>query len=264
MRKEKMMMSFQPKQMSDNVFQLYIYDDVTAEQRLDRKNWEYLDSETSSEWFKNQLALIPENAQIELFVNSNGGSVKEGVGIYNQLVRHQSQKTAYIDGVAYSVAFLICMACQKIVMGLGTSALIHNMWVMTEGNAEQLRKTADDLDNMMISNRQIFLKRSGGKISEEQLIEISEAEKILTPDECLAFGLIDEIAETFGNIDQIEIQQKQHLEFQQSYIKQQQRFVQDLKMLQKEGSKQPEQKKELQKNKEPKQAFEAFFSQFIN
>ena len=76
-------------------------------------------------------------------------------------------------------------------MGLGTSALVHNMWMSVEGNAKELRKAADDLDVLMESNRKIFLERSN--LEEQQLIDMMEAETFLTPDQCLEYGLIDKI-----------------------------------------------------------------------
>lgn len=195
----KMMMHIQPKQKTNNVYQLYIYDDVKAKGPFDWSTWTYLDSETSAAYFRDKLSEIPDNATIELYINSYGGSVKEGVSIYNQLVRHNARKVGYVDGYACSVAFLILMACDHIVMGLGTSALAHNMWMEVAGNAEELRKAADDLDKQMETNRKIFLKRCGKKMSEEELIKLMSEERFLTPDECLELGFCDEIAETIQN-----------------------------------------------------------------
>lgn len=192
----RMMIRIDPKQEAkDSVYKMYIYDDVSAYGKFDWNTWSYLESETSAEYFRKQLSEIPENAAVELYVNSNGGSVKEGVGIYNQLARHGARKTAYVDGYAYSVASLICMACDKVVMGMGTSMLVHNMWMEVAGNAQELRKAADDLDAMMATNRKIYLRRAAGKISEEELNGLMESEKILTPEECLKYGFADKIME---------------------------------------------------------------------
>ncbi|MCI8507553.1 MAG: Clp protease ClpP [Lachnospiraceae bacterium] len=195
--KPKMMVRIKaPKQSAkSNTYKMYIYDDVSAYGKFDWNTWSYLESETSANYFREQLDMIPENATIELYVNSNGGSVKEGVSIYNQLLRHKANKVAYVDGFAYSVASLICMACSKVVMGMGTSMLVHNMWMEVAGNAEELRKAADDLDALMETNRKIYLKRSGGRISEEELSNIMEEERILTPSECLQYGFADQILE---------------------------------------------------------------------
>jgi hypothetical protein len=69
------------------------------------------------------------------------------------------------------------------------------MWECVSGNATQLRKAADDLDALMESNRQLFLKASGGKISEKQLRKIMDDEKILSPEDCVTYGLADRIAD---------------------------------------------------------------------
>ena len=138
----------QPVQ-AENKTLLYIYDDVTEYGEFDWNAWEYKDSETSAKYFAEKLSEIPEGQTIELHINSNGGSVKEGVAIYNLLKQKQNQKVGIVDGVAHSVAFLILQACDTRKMCLGTTALIHNMWMYCSGNATQLRKYADDLDDMM-------------------------------------------------------------------------------------------------------------------
>lgn len=178
-------------QQSAGVHKLYIYDDVTAYGTFDWTTWTMKESETSAKYFRDQLEAIPDSATIELHINSNGGSVKEGVAIYTQLKQKACKKVGYVDGVAYSVAFLILQACDERIMGLGTSALVHNMWMSVEGNAKELRKAADDLDVLMESNRKIFLERSN--LEEQQLIDMMEAETFLTPDQCLEYGLIDKI-----------------------------------------------------------------------
>lgn len=179
---------------NSNKHQLYIYDEVTAYGDFNWNTWEYDKSETSAEYFKQKLSEIPDTDEIELFVNSCGGSVKEGIAIYNMLSRKPCNKTCYIDGFAYSVASVICLACDKIIMGLGTSMMIHDMWMTVSGNARELRKQADDLDVLMESNRKIYMSRAKN-LTEEELKEMMEKETILTPDQCLEYGFCDEIAD---------------------------------------------------------------------
>lgn len=192
MERAKMMMRFEPHQ-EKNIFKLFIYDQVTKEGSFDWSEWRVIDSKTSAQYFADQLAQIPDNAEIELYINSNGGSVPEGVSIYNQLKRHPANKTGYVDGIAYSVASLILQACNKRVMGLGTSMLVHEMWLEVAGNATMLRKAADDLDNWMRANRKVYLERCS--LTEEELVSLMTEERILTPDECLEMGFVDEISE---------------------------------------------------------------------
>lgn len=211
-------------------YKLYIYDDVTAHGPFNWTTWSYSDSETSAKYFRDQLAEIPDTATIELHINSNGGSVKEGVGIYTQLKQKSCRKVGYVDGVAYSVAFLILQACDERIMGLGTSALVHNMWMSVDGNAKELRKAADDLDVLMESNRKVFLERS--TLKEDDLIEMMEAETFLTPDQCLEYGFIDKVDSY--QADQKDIQESLMAQIQQlsGAIAQQKSFREEMLRLQ--------------------------------
>ena len=174
-----------------NLTRLYLYDDVTEYGEFDWETWDYKESETSAKYFAGKLGEIPDGQTIELHINSNGGSAKEGVAIYNLLKQKQSHKIGIVDGVAHSVAFLVLQACDERKMCLGTTALIHNMWMYCAGNATQLRKFADDLDAMMEANRQVFLERA--TITEDELKTLMEQETYLTPDKALEYGLIDSI-----------------------------------------------------------------------
>ena len=177
---------------SGSIYKLYIYDNVTAYGDFNWETWDYDDAETSANYFRDQLAQIPEDGEIELHVNSYGGDVKEGIAIYNLLKQHGAHKTCYVDGFAYSIASVICLACDKIIMGLGTSMLIHNMSMYVYGNAEMLRKCADDLDVLMESNRQIYMARAKD-LTEEELASMMDKETYLTPEQCLEYGFCDEI-----------------------------------------------------------------------
>lgn len=177
----------------NNKYQIYIYDDVCEEGKFDWNSWTYKESETSAKYFQEKLSEIPEDAEIELYFNSNGGSVKEGTAIYNQLKRHKAHKTGYVDGVAHSIAFVILQACDHRVMGEGTSALLHEMWTCVAGNAEQLRTEADQLDDLMVASRKLFMLRAKN-ITEDELKEMMQKETMLTPDKALEYGFIDEIA----------------------------------------------------------------------
>ena len=193
------------EQLAENekTYKLYVYDDVTAYGNFNWKTLEYDESETSANYFRKQLEEIPEDGLIELHINSNGGSVKEGVAIYNLLKQHKAEKVCYVDGFAYSIASVICMACEKIVMGTGTSMLVHNMSMGVYGDSKTLRKCADDLDVLMESNRKIYMERAKN-LTEEQLIEMMDAETFLTPEQCLQYGFCDEIEEKKEDQEQLE------------------------------------------------------------
>lgn len=222
-------MNFCFQQASGNVHQLYIYDDVSAYGSFNWATWEYEESETSAKYFRDQLAAIPDSDTIELHINSNGGSVKEGVAIYNQLKQKACNKIGYVDGVAYSIAFVILQACDQRIMGIGTSALIHDMWVDVCGNAHELRKMADDLDILMESNRQIFVERSN--LDEQQLIEMMEKETFLTPDQCLEYGLIDKVESYSRQAQEPQEALMEQIRQLKSMLQQQKSFREELSLM---------------------------------
>lgn len=208
-----------------NIHKLYVYDDVNAYGTFNWSTWKFDESETSAKYFRDQLEAIPDTDTIELHINSNGGSVKEGVAIYNQLRQKACHKVGYVDGVAYSIAFVILQACDERIMGVGTSALVHEIWIEACGNAGELRKMADDLDVLMEANRKIFLEKSN--LDEQQLIEMMRAETFLTPEQCLEYGFIDKVGESKVLEDRTretlekEIQQMRELVIQQKAFKDQ-------------------------------------------
>ena len=174
------------QEAGSNVHKLYIYDDVTKYGDFDWWTWNYSESETSAQHFRKVLEEIPETDVIEVHINSNGGDVGEGVAIYNLLKQKKCKElVAYVDGFAWSV-----------VMGLGTSLLIHNMWTTVSGNADQLRKAADDLDTLMEGNRKIYMERVN--ITEEELESMMDAETYLTAEQAVEQGFADEVSSKAG------------------------------------------------------------------
>lgn len=210
------------------VFKLYIYDDVSEYGAFDWWTWEYTESETSAEHFRKALAEIPESATIELHINSYGGDVKEGVAIYNQLKQKKCKEiVAYVDGLAYSIASVILQAADRRIMGLGTSLLIHNMWIQAAGNANELRKIADDLDVLMESNRQIYLERVN--ITEAELIEMLDNETYLTPEEAVEKGFADEVSRKAEAVPDVAQQLQKQLSQMRQEMTAQKAFREEMK-----------------------------------
>lgn len=179
---------------------LYIYSAVEG----DSYNWatgKMEESETSAEHFKQELEKHKDVKQINVYINSLGGSVMEGVGIYNQLRRHPANVTAYVDGFACSIASVIAMAADKVVMPKNAVMMIHNAWTWAVGNAKELRKAADDLDVLNEASRQAYLSKAGDKLPEDKLVEMLDNETYLTAEQCMEYGLADEYSEKDINIE---------------------------------------------------------------
>ena len=184
-----------------DTLELYIYGDVEG----DSYDWwtgETIRSETSAAAFRDALASYPGASEIRLYINSYGGSVFEGTAIYNQLRRHPAHKTVFVDGFACSIASVIAMAGDRVVMPRNTMMMIHNMWMGAVGNAAALRKAADDLDVINAAGRAAYLEKAGDKLDEEKLVEMMDAETWLTTEDCIALGLADEYAETDADLTQ--------------------------------------------------------------
>ena len=178
----------------DGVLQLYIYGDVEG----DWYDWwtgQTVESETSADHFREELGKYPDAREIEIFINSYGGEVFEGTAIYNQLRRHPAHKTVRIDGFACSIASVIAMAGDEVIMPRNTLMMIHNMWMGAVGNAAQLRKAADDLDVINAAGRQAYLEKAGDKLDEQELIAMMDAETWLTAEDCIRLGLADKFAD---------------------------------------------------------------------
>ena len=173
---------------------LYIYTDVES----DYWDWwtgEQVESQTSAEHIRRELEAAGDVTQINIYINSLGGSVMEGMAIYNQLRRHKAHKTVYIDGFACSVASVIAMAGDEVVMPSNTMMMIHAPLFGVRGHSSDLRKAADELDKISLSTMQAYLQKAGGKLTAEKLAEMYEQETYWSAAECISLGLADRMAD---------------------------------------------------------------------
>lgn len=172
---------------------LHIYDEVT-DWTYDWDEMKFKTAEASSKHVRELLEQNEDADEINIYINSAGGSVYEGLAIYNQLKRAKAHKTVYIDGFACSIASVIAMAGDRIIMPKASMMMIHNAWTCAIGNAKELRKTADDLDLMSDTIANAYLEKSNGKADEKKIRALMNAESYLPADQCYELGLCDEIS----------------------------------------------------------------------
>lgn len=177
---------FQIKKKTDKKGEIFIYGDIVSE--------EWFANEVTAPGFKQQLDELGNVSEIDVHINSSGGNVFEGHAIYNMLKMHKAKINIYIDALAASIASVIAMSGDTIFMHKNSFLMIHNSWIMTVGNAKELRDTADLLDKTDEASNQAYLDRALN-ISEEELKELLDAETWLTASEALEKGFIDEILE---------------------------------------------------------------------
>lgn len=148
----------------------------------------------SAQSFKREMDALGGIKTLNIYINSPGGDVFEGNAIYNMLARKAKtcQLNVYIDGLAASIASVIAMA-GKVHMPSNAMMMIHNAWCITYGNAKDLRDTANALDKIDVSLRQSYLSKAGDKLDDETLVDLMDNETWLTAQECLDYGLCDEV-----------------------------------------------------------------------
>lgn len=150
---------------------------------------------TTARQFAKDLAELGALDELNIFINSPGGVVNDGIAIYNTLVRHKAQKTAYVDGAAASIASIIPLAADKIITMKNASWMIHNPYAWAMGGADEFRRAADRLDMIRSTILAAYVERSAGKATEKQFSSWMDEEKWFTADEALAAGLTDEISD---------------------------------------------------------------------
>ena len=124
--------------------------------------------------FVNELNALGEIEEIELRLNSPGGSVIEGIAIFNALVQHPAKVTAYIDGWAASMASIIAMAADEINMPENTYLMVHNPWTVAIGDADELRKNAELLETMQETAISAYQRHS--ELSREEIQNLMDEE----------------------------------------------------------------------------------------
>jgi len=124
-------------------------------------------------------------------INSPGGSVDDGIAIYNALSRHQAGVDVVIDSVAASIASVIALAGASVTMASNAKIMIHDPWTFEMGNAAKLRKTADVLDLYGNSIIDVYKKKTG--LGESEIRDMMAAETWLSATDALEKGFIDSI-----------------------------------------------------------------------
>jgi ATP-dependent Clp protease protease subunit len=147
--------------------------------------------EVTPKQFKADMDALGDVAKMDIHVNSGGGDVFAGMAIYNMLKRHAAQKTVYVDGLAASIASVIAMVGDKIVMPENAMMMIHNAWTIAGGNKEKLRKIADEMDKIDGLIAGVYAARAGRDRPEYSAL--MDAETWFTAQEAVDAGLADEI-----------------------------------------------------------------------
>lgn len=169
---------------------IYIFGDIVS--------WEWLESDVSSYTLAKELEGLPKDIEkINVFINSYGGEVAEGLAIYNQLRRHKATVRTICDGFACSAASVVFMAGDERVMSNASLLMIHNAWMIAVGDQNHLRKEADDLETINAATVQAYMNHIS--ITEEELKAMMDAEKWISAADALEMGFATSVVNPGAN-----------------------------------------------------------------
>jgi len=131
-----------------------------------------------------------EAETIHLRVDSPGGSVIDGISIFNALQRHPAKVITHIDSLAASMGSVVAMAGNEIRMANNALLMIHEPWTVAMGNADELRKNADTLEKMSGNILQAY---SRSQYTPEEVADLMKSETWMTAQEALDAGFVDYI-----------------------------------------------------------------------
>ncbi|OBU07429.1 ClpP-like prohead protease/major capsid protein fusion protein [Morganella psychrotolerans] len=159
---------------------IYIYDEIGS--------WGI-----TAKQFSKELLALGALRDIHLHIHSPGGDVFDGIAIYNQLKGHDAKITVYIDGLAASMASVIAMAGDTVIMPENAMMMIHKPWGGAAGNADEIRDYADLLDKVENVLIPAYVAKTGKPA--EEIAAMLESETWMNGDECLSLGFADQVTD---------------------------------------------------------------------
>lgn len=175
---------YQLTNINEDSAELYIYGDITS--------YKWYEDDVCVYDMANELSGL-NGKSLKVRINSYGGEVAQGLAIYNLLKSYSGEVTTLCDGFACSAASVIFMAGKNRVMPRSSLLMIHNAWTYASGDANDLRKAADEIEK--ITQPSIEIYKSNSSLSEEEIKKMMDDETWITADEALSYGFATEISE---------------------------------------------------------------------
>jgi len=148
---------------------------------------------TTAKQFVQELKDLGDVEHLDIRINSPGGLVSDGVAMYNNLKAHKAKKTVYVDGEASSIASVIAMAGDSIIMPENAWMMIHDPMTLAMGNSGDLRKTADALDTLR--DGIVMAYRTKSALSDDEIKAMMTAEAWMLGKEAKEKGFCTECVE---------------------------------------------------------------------
>ena len=185
------LMVLRPVAASSTEYELLVYGDIGD-------SW-WGESVTALSVVQQLQALDAEVTQINVRINSYGGSVSDGIAIYNALKRHSARKVVTIDGVAMSSASLIAMAGDDVQMPATSLLMIHAPWGYAQGNAQDMRTMADVLDTYASAMAGAYAGKSGRPRADMLALLADGHDHYYTGEQAVAEGFADALIDALDD-----------------------------------------------------------------
>ena len=174
MNKTKNSFKLEIKNQVKNKAEIIMYGDVS---RYD------ISATSVTELLKN---LDDSVTEIDVRMFSGGGDVFEGIAIYNILKRSDKKITMHIDGLAASIASVIILAADEIVIGEGSQVMIHLPWTMEMGDKNTFMDTVDRLE--MVEREMVKIYQRATDLSETEITQMMSKETWFNDEQAVEFG----------------------------------------------------------------------------
>lgn len=147
---------------------------------------------TANEFIQDLKAIDDGVSPVVVAFNTIGGDLFDGLAIHNALNRLGERCTARVDALAASAGSVAACGAHRLVMASNAMLMVHNPWTWTSGDAEDLRRVADVLDQTFEAIIAAYKAKAPG-IDDAELRRMVNDETWLTAQEALALGLADEV-----------------------------------------------------------------------
>lgn len=200
----------------------------------------YIQGFIGSSWFfegntdkgiKRMLDGLGDKEEIDVVINSNGGDVFQGIAIGNLLKANNAKINMIINGIAASAASIIAMAGDTIQIYSNAQLMIHRASTWEEGNVDDFRRIADQLESIDKSVKASYKQRFNGTDDELQKLLVDEI--FMDAETALRYGFVDEIVDEVKETDPQELEEETAEITAEVFAKREQRFAAFANALQK-------------------------------
>lgn len=170
------------KNATETTVDLYFYGDIVSD-------WwgAWQEEDQYPEAIKNFLAAA-EGRDLNIYINSGGGSVFAGIAIYNMLKRYPGKKHCFVDALAGSIASLLPFVdSDRPTIPKNAYLMIHKPWCECEGNALELRKMADTLEAIEAGIWSVYEDNLAEGVEIDTIKELMEAETWLSGEDAAKY-----------------------------------------------------------------------------